>query len=401
MDDHVLHVIASQEIWHPLVYTLQRCARQVQERGDLSYVVRTCADVIRVQCEQRFLVYHYADVPVAWRALHTDAILLSGVATLAMQEPTEVEARIRDLDVALIVSGAPDREADVHMLLRALQAYMPTHDTVHPRLVPDHIPLTQTNAARTVDEYAEAPSLRAFLDRCPHPSCPYGAPFVVRGFARDWPAMSRWRDPSDLCRRAGPGRVVPVEKGLSYTDEAWGQGIVPWSDFLARIGWSSSACEPLYLAQHTLHTQFPWLAHDIILPDYVYACPPHPGYVAYHEGMDPIQSVWIGPRGTDSPAHTDPYYNCYVQVVGHKHVWLAPPPLTLPAMSPDAAFGSMLQNTTQLSVWEAAQSPAFVQEVVPHAQDTELHPGDMLFLPPMWWHAMKSTSQSFSVSFWF
>ena len=61
----------------------------------------------------------------------------------------------------------------------------------------------------------------------------------------------------------------------------------------------------------------------------------------------------------------------------------------------------MLQNTTQLSVWEAAQSPAFVQEVVPHAQDTELHPGDMLFLPPMWWHAMKSTSQSFSVSFWF
>ena len=145
MDDHVLHVIASQEIWHPLVYTLQRCARQVQERGDLSYVVRTCADVIRVQCEQRFLVYHYADVPVAWRALHTDAILLSGVATLAMQEPTEVEARIRDLDVALIVSGAPDREADVHMLLRALQAYMPRDDTVHPRLVPDHIPLTQTN----------------------------------------------------------------------------------------------------------------------------------------------------------------------------------------------------------------------------------------------------------------
>ena len=125
------------------------------------------------------------------------------------------------------------------------------------------------------------------------------------------------------------------------------------------------------------------------------------GYVAYHEGMDPIQSVWIGPRGTDSPAHTDPYYNCYVQVVGHKHVWLAPPPLTLPAMSPDAAFGSMLQNTTQLSVWEAAQPPAFVQEVVPHAQHTELHPGDMLFLPPMWWHAMKSTSQSFSVSFWF
>ena len=225
MDSHVLGRIASQEAWHPLVRTLQRCARQVRERRDLSYVVRTCADVVRVQCEQRFLVYHYADVPVAWRALHTDAILLGGVATLAMQKPTDVEARIRDLDVALIVSGAPDREADVHMLLRALQAYMPHDDSVHPRLVPDHIPHTQTNAARTVDEYAEAPSLSAFLRRCPHPSCPYGAPFVVRGFARDWPAMSRWRDPSDLCRRAGPGRVVPIEKGLSYTDEAWGQDL--------------------------------------------------------------------------------------------------------------------------------------------------------------------------------
>ncbi len=32
--------------------------------------------------------------------------------------------------------------------------------------------------------------------------------------------------------------------------------------------------------------------------------------------------------------------------------------------------------------------------------DCILEPGDMLYIPPKWWHYVKSLSVSFSVSFW-
>ena len=32
--------------------------------------------------------------------------------------------------------------------------------------------------------------------------------------------------------------------------------------------------------------------------------------------------------------------------------------------------------------------------------DAILAPGDMLYIPPRWWHYVKSLSVSFSVSFW-
>lgn len=43
----------------------------------------------------------------------------------------------------------------------------------------------------------------------------------------------------------------------------------------------------------------------------------------------------------------------------------------------------------------------FKENVAPVAQSAILGPGDALFFPPGWWHAMRSESTSFSVSIWF
>lgn len=220
-------------------------------------------------------------------------------------------------------------------------------------------------AAGKVPELPSEPSLSAFLSTHRH------APFILRNFAADWPALQpasqeisddgdtsgnganarkarqarkagrdepRWACGDYLRKLTGQGRVVPVEVGGRYTDEGWGQAIESWDEFLRRSGWPSytagdgdstnnggaqheaptEALPPLYLAQHSLLHQFPALGSDIILPDYIYACPPAPeSYSAYtpprnEDGdEDVIVNVWMGPRGTDSPAHTDPYHNCY------------------------------------------------------------------------------------------
>lgn len=49
----------------------------------------------------------------------------------------------------------------------------------------------------------------------------------------------------------------------------------------------------------------------------------------------------------------------------------------------------------------SADDVRFQEIVIPEAMSATLGPGDMLFFPPGWWHAMRSESVSLSVSMWF
>lgn len=68
-----------------------------------------------------------------------------------------------------------------------------------------------------------------------------------------------------------------------------------------------------------------------------------------------------------------------------------------------------MSNTSQVDVFRPRTDhehapdawPLFWQDVVPHATSVTLEPGDLLFFPPGWWHAMRSEETSFSVSMWF
>ncbi|WFD22956.1 [histone H3]-dimethyl-L-lysine(36) demethylase [Malassezia equina] len=299
----------------------------------------------------------------------------------------------------------------VHALITAAQALGPTSENDMPRKRRRRTikapPRSVSTASRPVLEYTTPPDIHTFERHCTDAAWPHGRPFVVRHYAHAWPALVHWQDPAYLLRRAGPGRHVPVEHGRTYTDAHWGQSLWPWAAFLAHIRWgraSAPSAPTLYLAQHTLLTQFPWLAEDVTVPTYAVHGPQSS---AAHGRASPVVQVWMGPAGTTSPAHTDPYLNCYVQVVGHKLVWLAPPRshgLCVYGGPDDKDLCTRhMSNTSQVDVFQprAATPAAFRTHVVPHAESVYLHPGDLLFVPPGWWHAMQSTTQSCSVSFWF
>ncbi|KAG9103914.1 hypothetical protein FRC06_007025 [Ceratobasidium sp. 370] len=256
------------------------------------------------------------------------------------------------------------------------------------------------------------------------------------GFAADWPAIGKWWSKAYLLACSGRGRVVPIERGGDYRTEDWGVDIMPWDVFLDRIGWGESQTEPtgdaerLYLAQHSLFTQFPKLRADLLIPDYVYTTPStQPPDYSGPPGNDEqlVINAWCGGRGANSPAHTDPYYNIYVQVVGYKRIWLAPPDATPgmyvynktsnddekttggTSMDRDPKRDGMLGNTSSVDVFalsapdsNSSEHPLFYTYTLPLAQSTTLRPGDALVIPPGWWHAMRGVdSGSFSVSFWF
>ena len=74
-------------------------------------------------------------------------------------------------------------------------------------------------------------------------------------------------------------------------------------------------------------------------------------------------------------------------------VTLPPPPL-----SPS---DSDKPQPTSASPPPPPYPPRFLQHVLPHARQAVLEEGDVLVMPPRWWHAMVGLETSFSVSMWF
>ncbi|CDO68874.1 hypothetical protein BN946_scf185000.g17 [Trametes cinnabarina] len=340
------------------------------------------------------------------------------------------------LDHAIVISGAPGegRLAFVVDLIESIQSEclgssaalrrdlyftMPMEGSTKP------VAAVITTAAKRVPCLDTPPSLASFVSRLSR------QPFVLPGFLKDWPALSEhpWNSLDYLRAVAGPGRVVPVEVGNDYRADDWTQRMMPWEDFLERLGGSSqNGAHPiLYLAQHSLFKQFPALRDDIILPDYVYSSLDAPdGYPQYAPPSNEDQLVlnaWLGPARTVSPAHTDPFYNFYAQVVGRKSIWLAPPGVSqymYPYPSTSSQTSSMkdedhprnpaannespsMSNTSRVDVFvatgdEISQSeetfPDFWKQVIPEAMHVTLEPGDLLFFPPGWWHAMRNEGHS-------
>uniref|UniRef100_A0A182M3J5 JmjC domain-containing protein n=1 Tax=Anopheles culicifacies TaxID=139723 RepID=A0A182M3J5_9DIPT len=215
-------------------------------------------------------------------------------------------------------------------------------------------------------------------------------PAVIKGIIDCWPAMERWHDPNYLLNVAGE-RTVPIEIGSQYSNDDWSQKLMKFRDFveqnLCSEGTPSSGEQrAAYLAQHDLFDQIPALRADIAIPDYIGRTDARPRIKA-----------WLGPKGTISPLHTDPCHNLLCQVFGAKTVILARPEDT-DKLYPHDHF--ILSNTSQVDAGRVDYERfPLAREVSFHR--LTLHRGEVLYIPPKWWHYVESLSPSFSVSFWF
>lgn len=227
-------------------------------------------------------------------------------------------------------------------------------------------------------------------------------PVLLTECMDQWPATTKWPQASYLLNVCA-NRTVPVEIGSSYTNENWSQDLVKFEDFFRRQFLNDSHPNNIdqstsgnveYLAQHNLFDQIPTLRNDIRIPEY--CCAVNQSADADSNDIDVDIKAWLGPQGTTSPMHIDEKHNLLCQVFGSKRIILAAPN---DSMNLYPFEGDMLKNTAQIDPehLDLDRFPLTRQVKFYHLT---LHKGEILYIPPKWWHFVRSLSKSFSVSFW-
>ncbi len=127
---------------------------------------------------------------------------------------------------------------------------------------------------------------------------------------------------------------------------------------------------------------------------------PYDSFLSLNPARSSI-NVWLGPRGATAHCHYDGYYNFYVQIYGRKRFVLFPPTAhqvlgVYPFLHPHHA--QAITNVTQVlpelcTVDDGGNAKHASDDVGSKAVElrrlavvADLAPGDVLYLPPLWFH---------------
>jgi len=108
-------------------------------------------------------------------------------------------------------------------------------------------------------------------------------------------------------------------------------------------------------------------------------------------------NAWFGPAGATTHTHYDISHNFYAQIYGIKRFILFPPEQNenlylFPFLHPGAQQSQVNFDDPNLRMF-----PKFIDA---NATEAVLKPGDVLYLPPMWFHHVTALTTSMSVSVW-
>jgi hypothetical protein len=194
-------------------------------------------------------------------------------------------------------------------------------------------------------------------------------PVVIEGLIDDWPALRTWNF-DVLNERCGNTPVV-ID---SYSSLKIRKGT--FSEFVERMRANGPDQEPIYLQEWLFMADCPSLAQDmpeLAIAQYDFR------RALYGEKISTNHQLWIGQKGATTRLHQDSYVIdvLHAQIVGEKH-WTV--------MGPDAHLGLDADGNMDFAALAADRS-ARIHTCV-------LRPGDVLYLPALWWHRVELLEDS-------
>lgn len=184
-----------------------------------------------------------------------------------------------------------------------------------------------------------------------------------------------------LVTRADGGTFDYTEEGVpQYSDV-----LLPFGEAMDLIA-SSKAPGPCYYLRRNLLTEL-GVGNDEALP----------GAFLLTHGTKKSERLWASSQGSVTPLHYDTRNNLLTQMYGSKVVTLFPS-FEHERMHPIGFTGTNLLSRVDPEAVDESRFPDFPREL---QITVEFHPGDTLFIPPFWWHHVRSREFSISVNvFW-
>ncbi|KAK6444182.1 hypothetical protein FP744_10000430 [Trichoderma asperellum] len=259
-------------------------------------------------------------------------------------------------------------------------------------------------------------------------------PFVIRGGASHWKATQKWN--STYLKSALDGQFVNVAvtpfgnaDAPTFSPEHQAtviskphEEIQLFSDFFTYV--TQQETDPAFPSDSEVRyaqTQNDNL-RDEYLTLYSDAQKDIPfARIALEKEPDAI-NLWIGNSRSTTAMHKDNFENIFVQIVGRKHFVLLPPLFhacvnerpVLPAtyIRQGDGFALRLDPDSQpvpLATWDPDDPERNPTSTSPLAKPlyVTLNPGDMLYLPAMWYHKVKQSCISggegfvLAINYWY
>ena len=217
-------------------------------------------------------------------------------------------------------------------------------------------------------------------------------PVVIRGLATGWPIVQKARESMDEASRYllqfyqdAPVTAFVGEAGVGgrifYTD---GLAQTNFRQIKTRLGWvldsirdhqDDPAAPAIYMGSAALDIFLPGLSRDNSLT---------------FRTRKPSVRIWISNRTTVA-AHYDVLDNIACVCAGHRRFTLFPPDqiANLYVGPIDFTPAGQAISLVDLDDPDFDRYPRFA-EALQHAQEALLEPGDAIYIPSMWWHAVKS-----------
>ena len=217
-------------------------------------------------------------------------------------------------------------------------------------------------------------------------------PILISDGLADWPAVQKWR-PDNLGTLA-PAAKVDVQVSLSGSfrvnpdrthadlENHTTLRNVSFSQIAKEILNEEHSLAKFYVTQQSIRDRLPELIPDL-----------H----CWWPVEETMLNLWFGSAGVATPLHFDGPPNLFAQIYGQKRFTIFSP-----------------KDTPLLYPYPSDSKMSHVSYVDVENPDPVLHPkfaeangisfvvsaGQMLFLPPRWWHHVKSITTSISVNQW-
>jgi hypothetical protein len=234
---------------------------------------------------------------------------------------------------------------------------------------------------------------------------PKGEPAVLRGLVSGWPIVAAARDGDDalaaVLRGAASGEpfeawfgAPEIEGRFGYTPDFGG------FNHERRLATVDQLLD-LLLRQKGHERPFSMYAGGIPIRKHLPGLLPAIPAPVLDTSKATLISLWLGNR-TRTAAHWDLPQNLACVVTGRRRFTLFPtdqlPNLYVGPL--DFTLAGQPISLVDVEKPDFEQHPRFA-EALEHAQQAELGPGDALYIPSLWWHAVASLDElGAMINFW-